>query len=250
MEVMSHDILNEFDKLLLKLAEDKNYSQTELAALYPVEGKKYNHKLMVVGRSLNGWERKWKPNDLIDPISRKKVIDDIYLDSQIKADSCPMSWISDQWGTNKKGIYNTKKSAFFRVIHSLLLNIGVINSDKDWASYLVWSNLYKVAPASGGNPSSKLARIQFPYCSEILRLEINLYQPRYVLFLTGKEWFDEFSENIQEISITKTQDGLVERVGEFIQSAGGSSRIVVAKHPMGKKENQWVEEVLSFLKGD
>ena len=50
---------------------------------------------------------------------------------------------------------------------------------KNWSSYLVWSDLYKVASPEGGNPSTKLCNAQLDKCGRLLlKEEIAYYKPK------------------------------------------------------------------------
>ena len=71
---------------------------------------------------------------------------------------------------------------------------------------------------------------------ELLRLEIDEFAPRRVLALTGN-WIDPF---VSDLGLSlESRSGLVESVGTV-----GGRAWVVARHPMGKPEKRWVQEVL------
>ena len=55
------------------------------------------------------------------------------------------------------------RSAFFRVAKKLLSELEIVDEhNEDWASFLVWSNLYKITPFHGGNPGERMAQVQEP----------------------------------------------------------------------------------------
>lgn len=94
-------------------------------------------------------------------------------------------------GCNKG--YNTKRSAFWRCIRGVVQGLGVADvEDAGWSSHLVWSNLYKVSPAGGGNPKGVLRKVQFRGCAELLNSELRTYRPSRVLFATGFDWAEPF----------------------------------------------------------
>ena len=55
----------------------------------------------------------------------------------------------------------------------------------DDISKICWSNLYKFSPHAAGNPSTSLAAAQFDHCLQILKIEIEDWKSRRLLFLTG-----------------------------------------------------------------
>jgi hypothetical protein len=152
-----------------------------------------------------------------------------------------MTWVSAQWAAGTE--YGTNRSAFWRVIRRTLksLNIAVSENEEEWPSHLVWSNLYKIAPAGGGNPTGKLKKAQEHGCREIFRLELKEYEPRRLLLLTGWHgWADQFlsNDNMQIVN------------GKFVKATGliqASNNVicVVACHPQGKNEALWTGEVIA-----
>lgn len=226
---------NEFAEFLTNFnMEVKDY---ELTALFPLVGDKYNHELMVVGRALNKWGNKedniwWKCGE--KPSS--KIIKDIIKFSGMDGGKCSMKWITENWDSECNGTYRMNKSAFWRVVKNILSKLKITNSDI-WSSYLVWTNLYKIAPAQGGNPTEKMCKAQLGNCLSLLKNEIDFFKPKRILFLTGYDWFKDFEE---VFSGKKTHSGnLVEWKG-FL----GKIKIVVAKHPERKDETKYVQQVV------
>jgi hypothetical protein len=141
-----------------------------------------------------------------------------------------MAWVSDLWRATTG--YRTGRSAFWRVIRRVSAGD---HADQDWPSRLVWTNLYKVAPAAGWNPGANLQRAQRALAIELLNIELGEYAPRRVLALTGS-WIGSFEDGLG-LSL-EARTGLVEGVG-----MRGDAAWVVAKHPMGKPETRYVSEV-------
>ena len=213
----------------------------ELCGFMALRGSRYDNKLMVVGRAVNRWGCGKSISDLKSLDAREKFIDGFfYPDGQ-----CQMEWVARNAGNT--GGYNTNKSAFWRVIRQASRRLGVWQdgNEEDWSSRLVWSNLYKISPHdAGGNPSNGLCKIQEPGCIELLREEIREYAPEKILFLTGWNWAWPFVTPLS--SERQETSGLVEASGK-IDVLGHNKEIpfVVAKHPQGKPESEWVEEVIS-----
>lgn len=205
-----------------------------------VEGKEYKSELMVVGHSVNGWMEKGTktPSELNSKNARSEYAADAY-DSATK-DNDPMGWVTARWGS-KEG-YNTKRSAFWRVIRSTSGKLGIADIEqKTWSSHLVWSNLYKVSPAEGGKPNTALRKCQHDTCRKLLEMEISNYTPKRLLFLTGLNWAKPFLENI--CSVKRTNQKYVEGIGN-ITCDTHTTRVVVAKNPGRKKEEKWVQQVI------
>ena len=169
---------------LLKMTNTDDYKKTieykkkrELTAFYPMNGHEYEYdkELMVVGRAVNGWPVKWRPEEIYNKL--EDILKNIYLTSV-----CPMSWVVSRWGETK--VYNTKKSVFWKVIKKTLEDLKIMESKRNWSSYIVWTNLYKIAPNDGGNPSKVLMKIQRDICNDLLEQEINHFQPKRILFIT------------------------------------------------------------------
>ena len=205
-----------------------------------MEGHKYSAGgLMVVGRAVNGWTHDVSPEGLSDNSVRYKFKSAIHASA-----NCPMTWVTNQWGATD--CYNTRKSAFWRVIREVTVRLGISEeSSNDWSSHLVWSNLYKLSPHEGGNPSGALLNAQFDGCKTLFELEIETYRPGRLLLLTGWDWAEPFLGNLCRVD----QPGrkYVERTGRCLFGDGQQSRIVVSCHPQGKFEKRWVKEALDCL---
>jgi hypothetical protein len=198
-----------------------------------------NTELVVVGRAVNERDNSFLAKSFLDGNQRENILDAIIKDAY-PHNTCPMAWICEQWKQNGDD-YNTKRSAFWRVIYDVLLHEIPAASPLQRASYIAWTNLYKIAPV-GSNPSEKLCELQMEACVKLLHFEIHEWKPRRLLFLTGLGWAKPFLESMN-ISYQKTVDNLyVEATASLPYS------IVVAKHPQGKNEVKWNEEVISAFK--
>lgn len=133
-------------------------------------------KLMIVGRALNGYGN--TINSSIEEEMHKA------------ADSNHNLKFIDEYGS---------KSAFWRVTRDVSKRLGLAGIE-DWYDNLAWSNLYKIAPHKGGNPKEKLCQAQFELCNKILKHEINVLQPKYILIMTGY-WFEAFNRGFYNQNI-------------------------------------------------
>ena len=157
-----------------------------------------------------------------------------------------MRWVTDSW-SNAKGEYNTRRSAFWRAIRGVVARLEIADVAQDsWPSHLVWSNLYKVAPAEGGNPGESLCQIQLTGCRELFNLELTTYTPSRLLLLTGTGWASSFLSDFDCMPQDVAEFGYVEGFGTLtIDPAKQPIWYVVAAHPQGKPEEQWIAEVCS-----
>ena len=215
----------------------------ELTGFMAAKGMRYEKGgFMVVGRAVNGWRNSFNPSQLNSSQEYDSVSTDI-KEAVYARDICPMGWVTSQWQDNT--CYNTRKSAFWRVTREIVLSLSLAENIELWSSYLVWSNLYKIAPEKG-NPGERLRNVQLEGCRSLLYREIGDLQPSGLLFLTGwNRWAKDFliDKNIREVS------------GKFVEASGKLSPgpnlkicVVVAVHPQGKKEDEWVEEVAREFK--
>ena len=221
----------------------KELGSTELTGFLAMKGHAYDGGLMVIGRSVNGWRVTITPDKLRSSDEVNRFARAVQESVNGKDGKCPMLWVTELWGARED--YDTKHSAFWRCIRKVVQELDIANvEDANWPSHLVWSNLYKLSPAEGGNPGSRLREIQFPGCIELLKLEIQIYRPSRVLFLTGIDWAEPFLKKVFEMAqFQDIKSTYVERVGD-----AHGTRFVIAVHPQGKEEKKWVEEVVKAFK--
>ena len=190
-----------------------------------VKGNLYNRKLMVVGRAVYGGPGAICPSQLAEPDECKCYSEVVKRNYSGGDNDCPLEWVKD---------YN---SPFWRVIGKVMEGLGIASGNDPWFSYLVWSNLYKVSPAKGGNPGNKLCDIQLEGCKSLFDAELDIHRPSRLLLLAGWDWARDF---VTSDCQTDNNAGFVEATGRRKET-----RIVVAKHPQGKPEAEWVKNVLA-----
>lgn len=211
-------------------------ARTKVTGFLAMAGQAYDGGLMVVGRAVNGWTDGVFPSDLRAPDSAGLYAARVQ-ESVAGNGNCPMRWVKAGWGAAKG--YNTRRSAFWRCIRNVVQGLRIVDVESaGWSSHLVWTNLYKVSPAHGGNPNNALCEIQLAGCVELFKLEIRTYRPFRVLFLTGADWAAPFLEGVN------LQEGAgfhhVKGVGQVCDA-----RFVIALHPQCKPEREWVREVVT-----
>ncbi|MCA1789421.1 MAG: hypothetical protein LC667_06065 [Thioalkalivibrio sp.] len=234
--------LQAFEGILTSIgAAAKHLPDQVVTGFLPVVGKAYTGTLMTIGRAVNGWAEGVKPCELTSAAAVShfaRVVQERSPDGE----ACPMAWVERRWGVND-GDYNTARSAFWRGIKGVLAEPEGEPSGPDWSSQLVWSNLYKIAPAAGGNPSTALQNVQRDGCVRLLASEIETFEPRRILFLTGLDWAAPFLESMQTSGSEAETGGFVEWSGRIQVASGHTARGVVACHPQGKPGAAWIDEV-------
>ena len=217
--------------------------EEKVVGFMATKGNLYNRKLMVIGRAVNGWtDNTILPSQLAEPDKRRRYSKIVKKNSSKgnfseDARDCPMKWVQDQWQNPEGYNYNTKGSAFWRVILRVTEGLEVASENDPWSSYLVWSNLYKVSPGEEGNPGNRLCDIQLNGCKSLFDTELKIYRPSRLLLLTGWDWARDF---VKSDCRRRRNAGPVEATGQRKKTS-----IVVAKHPQGKPEGEWVTDVLA-----
>jgi uracil-DNA glycosylase len=115
-----------------------------------------------------------------------------------------------------------------------------------WYHKIAWSNLYKVAPFRGGNPNSSLQRLQRKYCLDILKYEIEILKPEYVVMLTS-HWEEVF---LRELGKHGRMDKIRSIKWSRFESTlyqGKDTKIIVSYHPQSKNEQLHSEVLLRLM---
>ncbi len=234
IDIFHKDILYKVGKKRSCLRSKKEKHVTGFLAR---EGSQYknNRELMVVGRAVNGWGEGICTDNLVEE-SENYAKEVNNFKPIIGNKDCPMSWVEESFH------YSAQSSAFWRTIRKIVGKLGLENDEEKWSSYLVWSNLYKVAPAEGGNPSDKLCDIQLEGCRSLFKTELSIYAPKRLLLLTGLCWAKPFLEYIQ-FKWKSDDKNHVECYGQY-KTSKATAKVVVSCHPQGKNEEEWVEAVL------
>ena len=109
-------ISSQYDLLFETLHQQKDgYKEKQLAIFTPSKGTKYQHKLMIVGRAVNGWIIKMDKNNKDEIIRLSGEVIKTLPNSNL-------NWVNDLSGKTAHP-YNTKKSAFWRVAKAIAANV-------------------------------------------------------------------------------------------------------------------------------
>ena len=237
--------------------KDKN-----LVGFHYVKGSEFEtgKKLLIYGRSVNGWPCDFNVDDL-NEVAYEKIYNNILSSVHTYDDEEPLLWVHRQFGkknikayNSKSGLkYNTAKSAFWRVSKNIVEKL-VSSSDNNWYKNIAWSDLYKISYKSGGNPGPQLIKSIKDQCEKILVEEIKTLKPHYILFLTGyKGWFSVFERAFESDNIRFDNKLRNINNNDKIELTGSlffddhRAEIVVAPHPQGKKENDLIDEIIKVF---
>lgn len=239
----------EFTALLHRFAEGSlrgHRSHKKYVAFRPVIGDGFEtdindgiQRLLVIGRGVNGWESGegttkggWSREAMQEPLQRQAVI------KRLREES------SRDWLYFAKCM--AKVSAFWRTARDLLFEMNMnagINLDESWPQYLGWTNLYKVSPATGGNPSDRECELQVESCKRLLQLEPAAWSHVPVLVLAGYEWWISF-ESVWNLNGTSKGEGFIQ-----FESHLDGQLLIVAKHPERKKQPEYGDAIRKAYRG-
>ncbi|MEP6620012.1 MAG: hypothetical protein ABJE47_11880 [bacterium] len=117
--------------------------------------------------------------------------------AQGTSDNRPLQWVQGTQFYKNGGCVGTR-SSFWRVTRKLveLMHGQDASSSPDWASFVAWSNLAKVAPKASGNPNRQLYDAQYKHCVDAIRQELLELNPAVVLFIAGEDWYTPVFRNL------------------------------------------------------
>lgn len=219
---------------LIKCLADKRdkYPERNLTIFSASAGKNYTGNIMIVGRAVNRWRHDLNPSS--ESSAQEECISSLH--NALETEN--LNWVKEQWGNRNKK-YNTRKSAFWRVAKSVS---AYCHPDENFhTDAIVWTNLYKATKASGGNPSEQLMNVEFEICQQIFDAEIDLFKPRYIVFLTGLAWACDF------VSLDDRQNKVPGR--KYVVQTGTykGSRYIIGQHPQGKNEAAHLKEIAEYI---
>jgi len=225
-----------YDELFPKLDVEKETAFImQWGDKFPIEK---NTGILFVGKAVNGWAAK-------DKQSFEKLF----------AIHDQMKWVDNLWNPrkddNSKKQYLTKQSAFWIVIKGIASKY--YEDVNQWYSHIAWSNLYKISPNTskgGGNPSKENIDKQLDLCRRILKSEIEILSPKYVvLFTSGWEsktgflWYINGKQHTKQINEIPWNGNNKIRVYNIIDTI-----FITSVHPQGKNEEKHINTIVELLK--
>ena len=209
-----------------------------------VRGNAYNGELMIVGRAVNGWtldgefENGIMPAELKDAGIRDRFASAVCQKSVVNdSGECPLSWVE-----------NRGNSPFWQVTRRVCEQLNIRDTN-NWFSYLVWSNLYKIAPAAGGRLNERLCNTQYSGCVELFSYEIEHFRPICLLMVTDKFWANDFINHRNKVLDHKVNRDLdfIDRFGKMTTPNGHKVRFVVTKRPENHSRAVWTRQVIQTI---
>lgn len=195
-------------------------------------------RLMLVGRSVNGWKE-------LD----EKTVEEFAQKAKETIWGNGFDWLLDDGKGKETYIrehdkkecrYNINRSSFFRCTCKILSQLKPITAmDKRWFDHIVWSNLYTIAPPYTGNAEGKLQDVQLELSKKLLQQQIEYFKPTHILFITDWEWwFDRFTDLFPDV--VKTGDSVTDNVvGKGVYN---NVKVVVTVRPDRTRPNRPNEE--------
>jgi len=230
-ETLKLEIKPIYEKLLTNIDSEK-----EIRAFCAQWGNKFmdksNERILFVGKAVNGWVTNSRDIEILFGNGNKRIFN--------RYDQ--MEWVQKLKGDKK---YSTKKSAFWRVIEKTAQNKL---KTKDVFSKIAWSNLYKVSYKKG-NPDDKLKKTQKEYCKKILEKEIEIFSPKYVIFLTSK-WEKIFLKYLNGGIKPEPFKTLNWSSNKYSSKSYKIREItyITSHHPQGKNEAEHMKALLELMK--
>lgn len=214
-----------------------------------MKGRQYDRqdrlRMMLVGRSTNGWQ---SASAGLDSKSFGKRMEDIFLDRNCTS----FDWIHTD--PSRPGVftngeeYSLGRSDFWNYTGELWrqlnerLNKPIVDLSKydyRWFEFIAWTNLYKVTE-QGKTPGLRMTRLQLPECMEILKEEIDTWKPNLILIESDADWFSGFSPLFSSIEIVRNP--IVKVAARY-----NNAPVLVTIRPERQNREKFVSNILEVL---
>ncbi len=258
---MNKELLNLYKNLVEKFYDDKgeclirqntDWSKECYTCVPAFAGSKVGTgkvNLMLVGRAVNGWNAEW--NGSAEDVAKQVLSINFDIDKLNE---------TSKTGEGTADEYNFNKCKFIKLGKSVTKELGC--DEENPFSHIIWTNMYKVAPADvnsedsdkkvNGNPSGEIQHTQREIAIEILKKEIEIYKPSHILFVVD-DWLSWRWHNKKEncAFIDTFAYNKTEFCDEYINGVGKYNDIpfVVCYRPETRKEDKMVEQVIKAFNG-
>lgn len=220
----------------------KEVDFSKLSHFVAMKGKYFDDescRLMIIGRAVNGWGSIAAENNI-----------DFGEKANNTFNSKGFEWVitTNEVLSNEDGTYKLSQSPFWRTAQGIWEQLSGKQENR-WIDYIAWSNIYKIAPPETGNPNNNMCKHQITQCRELLKTEIEIYKPTHILLVTGWHWwFDDEQYGIGSIFTdhkfiahnNRTNMTYVEGNAKY-----NDIPVVVACRPEGRKENEYINQIVS-----
>lgn len=218
------DTLTSFTKTFLN---DEKKSQKMYSMHYPSVGLNFDKGILIIGRATN----EWKPQ-FSSAMDKSKLLEECMAYSKESEGVCPLKWLGEEL-PDSNGKIVLSRSPFWQIAKGVAEGLN-LNNGNNWTNNIAWSNLYKIAPADGGNPSTREGNAQWPGVRYLLEKEIEQLKPEHILFVTGSDWSMEFLGNLDPYK------------GDYVEETGWykGAKTVICGRPEQKQREPFIAEVL------
>lgn len=234
-----------------KIRAELNLTKYDAVLSSYLVGEKYlkNNapRLLVIGRAINGWPSeidsldKWEKQQNEGALLFNRFVWDKASKSYkpVSKNECRwLEWVGTyvQKGTSgkKRLTANVKFWKAACLGAKLVLPLSVDELDTFY-KHIAWTNLYKLASHSGGNPTPCQRKAQERICIEILEKELEILKPTHVLVIAKANTHDEVRRDEWIIPFSK--------VFEKYKVCGG--KVAFLARPEFKSDEQIEKEILS-----
>lgn len=256
----------DYNELFIKNIEefkkqaDKN---RRYAVFYPSFGipKDDKPEFLIYGQAVKGWGSVFNSSVELNKAQLLKEAIEYSNDYYQEKNHSPLDWVNVYWGKNSYRrfvttqaekefyppmSYSTFRSFFWNVSYKLICRYyGLDENGLDWSKKLVWSNLYKIAPAERKNPNDEECSWQEKISLELARKEIEEIKPKFCIVLTNDAWWQPFRISLKtEVSPLQNQKkGIVESVEKY-----KDTKIIVTTRPFKGSSDNHVKQILELIK--
>ncbi|HPB02736.1 MAG TPA: hypothetical protein PLZ67_07260 [Bacteroidales bacterium] len=264
--LLSEDYDRSFTKMIQEFSIDSDKRKTKYFSFYPSFGVKKDTpvEFLIYGQAVNGWgdECEFK-------VGNETTIDNIckaaykYSNEYFPYDNHgPLDWVNVQWCKSEYNKYlnltearaafeeyycdryRPSLSFFWNVVYKTVSDYKEPNSreTRNWADYVVYSNLYKIAPSPKGNPDEIEKNTQRESAVELVKMELDQLKPKYCLVLTNLEWWNPFAKELRLEICSQKETKRIQQVAYY-----GNTKIIVAKRPFLGDSETYSREILNSI---
>lgn len=238
---LSEKYQEQYEKTVKDFVENlkKDKLKTKKYSLFfPMIGKDYFKKreILVMGIATNGWPNPWSCSSFKNSIIEKSI-----NESLPEENMCAIDWVNEHWYDKN---WRVRHSSFWQVTYKLIQAKYNCN-DENWCCKMAWSNLYKIAPAYGGNPEIDIEwQSQYENCKKLFEMEIEELKPKNLLLITGLDWVCWGEGHfIEEKKLEKhNKNKYVKATGNF-----KNSNVIITIRPEYQNQEKFITEVIPFM---
>lgn len=231
--ILKEGLLPLYSELTSKKYKNIDYFCLQWGKEYP---KEKNKGILFIGRAVNGWIETTNDVNTLFGETEQRIFN---RDDQ-------MEWVENEMekGTNSK----VSKSFFWKVVKGTTQKVYNING-KGWSKKIAWSNLYKVSPHKGGNPTTRMINMQKEICKQITKKEIEVLSPQHIVLLTGLDWAQDILPDLKETKAQqiKTWDNNKYIVSTYLHEG---RNYIVSVHPERKNIQSHINSLAELIKID